>query len=45
MKLWVFLNSPGYRGVISQKIGGGYLVWLWLHEDRPSWYAHAKVPG
>jgi drug/metabolite transporter superfamily protein YnfA len=27
------------------EIGDGYLVWLWLHEDKPSWSAHAKVPG
>jgi small multidrug resistance family-3 protein len=20
------------------EIGGGYLVWLWLREDRPCWY-------
>jgi small multidrug resistance family-3 protein len=20
------------------EIGGGYLVWLWLREDRPFWY-------
>ena len=21
------------------EIGGGYLVWLWLREGKPSWYA------
>lgn len=21
------------------EIGGGYLVWLWLREDKPAWYA------
>ncbi len=21
------------------EIGGGYLVWLWLREDKPLWYA------
>ena len=21
------------------EIGGGYLVWLWLREGRPAWYA------
>ena len=20
------------------EIGGGYLIWLWLREDRPVWY-------
>lgn len=23
------------------EIGGGYLVWLWLREGRPAWYAFA----
>jgi small multidrug resistance family-3 protein len=23
------------------EIGGGYLVWLWLREDKPAWYAVA----
>jgi len=21
------------------EIGGGYLVWIWLHDDRRAWYA------
>ncbi|MDO8969437.1 MAG: hypothetical protein Q7U74_02045, partial [Saprospiraceae bacterium] len=21
------------------EIGGGYLVWLWLREGKPAWYA------
>jgi small multidrug resistance family-3 protein len=23
------------------EIGGGYLIWLWLREDKPVWYAFA----
>ena len=23
------------------EIGGGYLIWLWLKEDRPIWYGAA----